>query len=76
MKRCSIIHLFDTFSIVANPILFCTILTIDLSQNWPIHQLDVNDAFLMALVLNQSLYLYPQVSLILIVLTSCLVSSS
>lgn len=37
---------FDTFSPVTKPVTICTVISIALSQNWPIRQLDVNNAFL------------------------------
>ncbi|KAM0042350.1 putative RNA-directed DNA polymerase [Helianthus debilis subsp. tardiflorus] len=37
---------FETFSFLTKPVTIRTILTIALSQSWPIRQLDVNNAFL------------------------------
>lgn len=37
---------FDTFSPVINPVTMRIILTIVASLNWPVHQLDFNNAFL------------------------------
>lgn len=37
---------FDTFSPVTNPVTIQTILSVALSKNWPLRQLDVNNAFL------------------------------
>ena len=36
----------ETFSLVVKPTTIHTVLTIALSQSWPIHQLDVKNAFL------------------------------
>lgn len=37
---------FDTFSPVTKPVTIRTVLSIVLTHNWPLHQLDVNSAFL------------------------------
>ncbi|GJY86579.1 retrovirus-related pol polyprotein from transposon TNT 1-94 [Tanacetum coccineum] len=39
-------YYFNTFSPVTKPFTIRTILSIDLSKNWPLRQLDVNNAFL------------------------------
>lgn len=36
----------ETFSLLVKPVMILTILSIALSKNWPIHQLDVKNAFL------------------------------
>ena len=36
----------ETFSLVVKPTIVCTLLSLALSHNWPIHQLDVKNAFL------------------------------
>jgi hypothetical protein len=36
----------DTFSPVVKPATICMVLSLSLSHNWPIHQLDVKNAFL------------------------------
>jgi hypothetical protein len=36
----------ETFSLVVKPATVRTILSIAISQNWPVHQLDINNAFL------------------------------
>ncbi|GJS49663.1 ribonuclease H-like domain-containing protein [Tanacetum coccineum] len=47
----------DTFSPVVKPATFCTVLSLALSQNWHIHQLDVKNAFLNG-NLSETMYIY------------------
>jgi len=35
----------DTFSLVVKPTIICIVLTIALSLKWPIHQININNAF-------------------------------
>jgi histone deacetylase 1/2 len=36
----------EMFSLVVKPAIVCTVLSLALSQSWPMHQLDVKNAFL------------------------------
>lgn len=40
------VDFFKTFSLVVKPIIVCLVLCITLMNNWPIRQLDFNNAFL------------------------------
>ena len=41
----------DTFSSVVKPATICTVLSISISRNWPIHQLDVKNLSFMVISL-------------------------
>jgi hypothetical protein len=49
----------ETFSLVIKPATFRVVLSLALSQNWPIHQLDVKNAFLHGTLTEKVYYVQP-----------------
>ncbi|GKF27039.1 ribonuclease H-like domain-containing protein [Tanacetum coccineum] len=47
----------ETFSLVVKPGTIHTVLSLAASRHWPIHQLDVNNAFLLG-DLSETVYMY------------------
>nr|GEY70829.1 ribonuclease H-like domain-containing protein [Tanacetum cinerariifolium] len=47
----------ETFSLVVKPATICTVLSLAVSRNWPIHQLDVKNAFLYG-HLSETVYMH------------------
>jgi histone deacetylase 1/2 len=58
----------ETFSPVVKPATVCTVITLAHSWDWPIHQLDVRNAFLQGTLSELFTALNPQASLMLVFL--------